>query len=116
MNASIIQKIEQEQLRSDIPSFRIGDTLKVYVRIKEGDKERTQLFTGTLIARDGQGLTETITLRRISYSVGVERVFPLHAPVVEKIEVERQGKVRAAKLYYLRGRSGKAARLKERRD
>lgn len=116
MNAQIISKIEEEQLKSDIPEFRVGDTVKVHVRIKEGGKERIQVFEGTVIARDGSGTGETYTVRRISHGVGIERVFPLHAPTVDKIEVSRRGKVRGAKLYYLRGRSGKEARLKERRD
>ncbi len=112
---TIIRKIEQEQLK-EIPDFRIGDTLRAHVKIVEGGKERIQMFTGTVIARDGSGLTETVTLRRISHNVGVERIFPLHSPNVPTFEVVRTGRTRRAKLYYLRGRSGKNARIKERRD
>ena len=115
MNADIINKIEQEQAKNDLPDFCVGDAVKVHVKIKEGGKERIQVFAGTVIARQGRGLTETFTVRRISHSVGVERVFPVHSPSVDKIEIERSSNIRQAKLYYLRGRSGKEARLKERR-
>lgn len=116
MRTAILDKISNEQLRKDEhPEFGIGDTIKIHVRIKEGEKERVQLFTGTVIARDGTGSSETITVRRISHGEGVERVFPLHSPAVAKIERERAGKVRRAKLYYLRDRVGKAARIKEKR-
>lgn len=110
---NIIREIEQEQLRKDIPNFRPGDTLKVHVKVKEGSRERIQIFEGVVIKRRGSGLRETYTARRVSYGVGVERTFPLHSPKVEKIEVSRRGKVRRAKLYYLRNLTGKAARIKE---
>ena len=115
MSGNIIEKINLEQQKESIPDFRIGDTVKVHAKIKEGDKERIQVFTGTVIARDGHGSTETFPVRRISFNVGVERVFPLHSPSVEKIEIERHGKARRAKLYYLRNRTGKKAKVKERR-
>lgn len=112
-----IQKINKEQVRTEPhPEFRVGDTVEVHVRIKEGNKTRTQLFTGTVIARSGCDIQETFTVRRISYGEGVERVFPLNSPNVEKIVVKRQGVVRRAKLYYLRGLSGKKARIKEKRQ
>src|SRR3954454_4571301 len=110
---SLIQEITKEQLRSDLPSFRPGDTLKVYVKVIEGTRERIQLFEGVVIKRHGAGISKTFTVRKISYGVGVERTFPLHSPKIEKIEVARRGKVRRAKLYYLRGLRGKAARIKE---
>ncbi len=109
----IFDTLAQEQIRKDIPVFRAGDTVKVHVRIREGDKERIQLFTGLVIARDGGGATETFTVRRESFGEGVERVFPLHSPMIEKIEVDRKGRVRRAKLYYLRGRRGKKAKVRE---
>ncbi len=116
MNTSVVEKIEQEQVREGgLPDFRVGDTVKVHVKIREGDKERIQVFTGTVIARDGKAATETFTVRRISYGEGVERVFPVNSPAIAAIEVQRKGRVRRAKLYYLRGRSGKKSRLKERR-
>ena len=116
MNKAILDKINQEQLKQEeIPQFGVGDTVSVHVRIREGDKERIQVYTGVVIARDGGGSTQTFTVRRISYGEGVERVFPLHAPTIAKIEVKRHGKIRRAKLYYLRGLSGKKARIKERR-
>lgn len=110
---NIVQLIAQEQLRKDIPSFRPGDTLKVYVKVIEGSRERIQLFEGVVIKRRGGGISETFTVRKISYGVGVERTFPVHSPKIDKIEVARRGKVRRAKLYYLRGLRGKAARIKE---
>ncbi len=110
---NLIQEITKDQLRSDIPSFRPGDTLKVHVKVIEGSRERIQLFEGVVIKRHGGGISETFTVRKISYGVGVERTFPLHSPKIEKIEVARRGKVRRAKLYYLRGLRGKAARIKE---
>ncbi len=109
-----IRAITSEQLRSDLPVLEIGDTLKVYLKVKEGNRERVQLFEGTLIARKNGGISETITVRRIASGVGVEKIFPLHSPNIDKIEVVRHGKVRRAKLYYLRGRVGKAAKVKER--
>ncbi|GIO36271.1 MULTISPECIES: 50S ribosomal protein L19 [Paenibacillus] len=110
---NIVQAITQEQLRKDIPSFRPGDTLKVHVKVIEGTRERIQLFEGVVIKRRGGGISETFTVRKISNGVGVERTFPLHSPKIDKIEVARRGKVRRAKLYYLRELRGKAARIKE---
>jgi len=110
---NLIQEITREQLRKDIPSFRPGDTLKVHVKVIEGTRERVQLFEGVVIKRRGGGISETFTVRKISYGVGVERTFPLHTPKIEKIEVARRGKVRRAKLYYLRALRGKAARIQE---
>jgi large subunit ribosomal protein L19 len=109
----LVQEITKEQLRKDIPSFRPGDTLKVYVKVIEGSRERVQLFEGVVIKRRGGGISETFTVRKISYGVGVERAFPLHSPKIDKIEVARRGKVRRAKLYYLRALRGKAARITE---
>lgn len=109
----LIKAVEQSQLRTDLPQLEIGDYLKVSLRITEGSRERIQVFEGTLIAMKGNGLSETITVRRVSYGVGVERVLPLHSPKIDQIEVVRKGVVRRAKLYYLRDRVGKAARLKE---
>ncbi len=108
-----IEKFNQGQLKSEVADFRIGDTVAVAVKIKEGQKERIQMFEGTVIARKGGGLTETFTVRRLSYGVGVERVFPVHSPNVESVKIVRRGKVRRAKLYYLRDRVGKAAKVKE---
>jgi len=110
---SLIQELTREQLRKDIPNFRPGDTLRVHVKVKEGSRERIQVFEGIVIKRRGGGISETYTVRKISYGVGVERTFPLHSPRVDKIEVLRRGKVRRAKLYYLRNLRGKAARIKE---
>ncbi|HYI92142.1 MAG TPA: 50S ribosomal protein L19 [Bryobacteraceae bacterium] len=107
-------KIANKSLRSDITEFRPGDTIRVHVRIKEGDKERTQAFEGTVIARNNTGVSETITVRKISFGQGVERIFPVNAPVIDHIDLVRTGLVRRAKLYYLRGLRGKAARLRER--
>ncbi len=111
---NIIEQLNQEQLRSDIPAFRPGDTVRVHVKVVEGTRERIQAFEGVVIKRQGAGVTETFTVRRVSYGVGVERTFPVHSPRLEKIEVVRQGLVRRAKLYYLRNLRGKAARIKER--
>ncbi|GGD68566.1 50S ribosomal protein L19 [Paenibacillus nasutitermitis] len=110
---NLVQLISQENLRSDLPNFRPGDTLKVHVKVIEGTRERIQLFEGVVIKRRGGGISETFTVRKISYGVGVERTFPLNSPKLEKIEVMRRGKVRRAKLYYLRSLRGKAARIKE---
>jgi large subunit ribosomal protein L19 len=107
MNA--IEKIQQEQVRTDLVPFKVGDTIKVYSRIKEADRERVQMFSGIVINKQGRGIAETFTVRRISYGEGVERIFPLHSPFIQKVEVERAGKVRRAKLYYLRKRIGKTA-------
>ena len=109
----IIGSIEQEQLRQDIPQFRPGDTVQVHAKIVEGSRERIQVFEGVVIKRRGGGLRETFTVRRVSYGVGVERTFPIHSPRIDKIVVTRRGKVRRAKLYYLRKLTGKAARIKE---
>lgn len=108
-----MEKINQEQCKTDIPDFKPGDTLKVHTKIIEGTTERIQVFTGVVIARKGSGINETFTVRRVSYGQGVERVFPLHSPRIAKIEVDRRGKVRRGKLYYLRDKVGKAARVKE---
>ncbi len=108
-----IEAFVSEQIKTEVTKFGIGDGVKVYVRIKEGDKERIQLFEGTVIARHGGGISESFTVRRVSYGVGVEKTFPLHSPNVSKIEVVREAKVRRAKLYYLRDRVGKAAKVKE---
>ncbi|MCY0887186.1 MAG: 50S ribosomal protein L19 [Alicyclobacillaceae bacterium] len=110
---NLLQLVAREQLRSDIPSFRPGDTVRVHVKVREGQRERIQVFEGLVIRRRGSAISATYTVRKISYGVGVERTFPLHSPKVDKIEVMRRGKVRRAKLYYLRGLSGKAARIKE---
>ncbi len=111
----IIEEIEKQYLKKDVPDFKIGDLVDVHVRIVEGDKERVQVFSGTVIARKGAGTRETFTVRRIVQGEGVERVFPLHSPNVVEIRPQRRAKVRRSKLYYLRGRRGKAARLRERR-
>jgi large subunit ribosomal protein L19 len=111
-NMSVLEKAVGGQLKKDLPSFRPGDTLRVHVKIIEGDKERIQPFEGVVIKRRGQLTGSTFTLRRVSFGIGVERIFPLHSPVVDRIEVIGQGRVRRAKLYYLRRRKGKAARLK----
>ena len=112
-NHKLIEAVTQSQLRTDLPSFRPGDTLKVHVRIIEGTRERIQVFEGVVIKRRGGGVSETFTVRKISSGVGVERTFPVHTPKIEKIEVKRRGKVRRAKLYYLRSLRGKAARIQE---
>ena len=108
-----VQAFASEQLKSELPKFGIGDGVKVYIKITEGEKTRTQMFEGTVIAKRGGGISETFTVRRVSYGVGVEKTFPLHSPNVEKIVVFREAKVRRAKLYYLRDRVGKAAKVKE---
>ncbi len=112
---NIIETLEKEQLRSDIPEFRPGDTVRVSVKVVEGKTERIQVFEGVVISRNGSGVRETFTVRRISYGVGVERTFMVHSPRLPKIEVKHRGIVRRAKLFYLRGLSGKAARIKERK-
>lgn len=111
----VIREIEKQQLRSDIPDVSPGDTVRVLVRVVEGDKERVQPFEGVCIARKGGGLRETLTVRKVSGGVGVERVFPLHSPSIAELKVLRKGKVRRAKLYYLRGLRGRKARIKEKR-
>ncbi|AJA48136.1 50S ribosomal protein L19 [Clostridium pasteurianum DSM 525 = ATCC 6013] len=109
----IIKAIEAEQIRTDLPEFNVGDTIKIDVKIKEGEKERIQAFEGTVIKKQNGGLRETFTVRRVAYGVGVERTFPINAPIIDKIKIVRRGKVRRAKLYYLRDRVGKAAKVKE---
>ncbi len=111
---NLIDLVEQEQLKKDLPLFGPGDTVRVHLKVVEGERERIQVFEGTVIARANGGLRETFTVRKISGGVGVERIFPLHSPMIAKIEVVRRGRVRRAKLYYLRERSGKAARIRER--
>lgn len=109
----VIKTIEQEQLKDSIPEFRVGDTIQVFYRIIEGTRERVQIFEGTVIKRQGSGVRETMTVRRLSYGVGVERTFFIHSPRIDQIKVTRRGKVRRAKLYYLRARQGKAAKVRE---
>ena len=113
---TVIAELEQAQLRTDVPDFRPGDTLKVHVRVVEGNKSRIQVFQGVVIRRQGAGVRETFTVRKVSYGVGVERTFPVHSPSIDKIEAVTRGRVRRAKLYYLRDLRGKAARIKERRE
>jgi large subunit ribosomal protein L19 len=114
MISPYLQKILNKNKRSDLPAFRIGDTIRVHVKIKEGDKERLQAFEGVLISQNNTGMGETITVRKTSFGTGVERIFPIHAPVIDHIDIVRTGRVRRAKLFYLRKLKGKAARLKER--
>ncbi len=109
----VIRAIEQQQIKSDLPDFHVGDTVKVHYRITEGNRERIQVFQGDVIRRHGESSRETFTVRKVSFSVGVERTFPVHSPKIEKIEVVRQGDVHRAKLYYLRNKVGKAAKIKE---
>lgn len=115
MTNPLIKAIDQAALRSDIPEFRPGDSVRVHVRVVEGSRSRVQVFAGVVIARNAGGVQEAFTVRKVSFGVGVERTFPLHSPIIEKIEVERRGDVRRAKLYYLRGLRGKAAKVKEKR-
>ena len=110
---TIIDQIEKEQLRSDITPFNIGDTVRVSVKVKEGDKERIQAYEGVVIAKKGSSIRETFTVRRVSFGIGVERTFPLHSPKIDKVVVIRKGKVKRAKIYYIRNLSGKAAKVKE---
>ena len=114
MQNALLSNFIKKHLRTDVPTFRPGDTIRVHVKIKEGDKERVQVFEGTVIARNNTGLGDTITVRKVSFGQGVERIFPLHCRTIDHIDIVRTGKVRRAKLYYLRGLKGKAARLKER--
>ncbi|NLI60168.1 MAG: 50S ribosomal protein L19 [Clostridiales bacterium] len=111
----VIRAIEKEQMKKDIPKFNIGDTVRVYVKVVEGTRERLQAFEGIVIQKKNGGIRETFTVRRLSYGVGVERVFPVHSPKIDRIDVIRRGKVRRAKLFYLRDRVGKAVRVKERK-
>ncbi|HOB42434.1 MAG: 50S ribosomal protein L19 [Bacillota bacterium] len=113
---NIIDTIEREQMRSDLPDFGPGDTVRVHVRVVEGARERIQVFEGVVIGRSGSGLSETFTVRKMSSGIGVERIFPVHSPKIDKVEVVRQGDVRKAKLYYIRGRVGKRARIREKRQ
>ncbi|ARU62421.1 50S ribosomal protein L19 [Tumebacillus avium] len=113
MNQELLKAITAEQIRQDIPQFKAGDTVRVHVKVKEGNRERIQVFEGVVIKRRGGGISATYTVRKMSYGVGVERTFPLHTPKVDKIEVTRRGRVRRAKLYYLRNLTGKAARIRE---
>ena len=114
--SKLIDAIDSQSLRDDIPAFRPGDSVKVHVKVVEGNRSRIQVFAGVVIARTGEGVREAFTVRKVSFGVGVERTFPLHSPIIDKIEVERRGDVRRAKLYYLRGLRGKAAKIKEKRD
>ncbi|MEW6138929.1 MAG: 50S ribosomal protein L19 [Thermodesulfobacteriota bacterium] len=111
---NVVEQIEKEHVRLDLPAFRVGDTCKVHVRIVEGNRERIQVFEGVVIARNRKGSRTSFTVRKVSYGIGVERVFPLHSPMIDKIEVVTRGRVRRSKIYYLRGLRGKAARIKER--
>ncbi len=113
---ALMRSVQEKYMRNDIPEFRPGDTVRVYVKVKEGDKERIQAFEGVVIRKRGGGTDATFTVRKVSYGIGIERTFPLHAPVIEKIEVLKRGIVRRARLYYLRERKGKAARIKEKKE
>ena len=115
MISPYLSKVLNKNKRTDLPEFRIGDTIKVHVKIKEGEKERLQIFEGVVLARKNSGMGENITVRKMSFGMGVERIFPIHAPVIDHIDIVRTGKVRRSKLYYLRALRGKAARLKERK-
>ena len=112
----LVEQVGKAALRDDVPDFRPGDSVKVHVRVIEGNRSRIQVFAGAVISRTGSGIAESFTVRKVSFGTGVERTFPLHSPIIEKIEVERRGDVRRAKLYYLRGLRGKAAKIKEKRD
>ncbi|HYA42460.1 MAG TPA: 50S ribosomal protein L19 [Syntrophobacteraceae bacterium] len=116
MGISLLETIERDHMRLDIPAFRIGDTVKVHVKIREGDKERIQVFEGLVIRSHRAKMGATLTVRKVSYGVGVERIFPVHSPQIEKIEVLRRGRIRRSRLYYLRQRVGKAARIREKRE
>ena len=113
MDASILRELTSDQLKTDIPEFGAGDTVRIHVRVIEGDKERTQIFEGTVIQRRGSGIQETFTVRKISQGIAIERIFPMHSPRISKIERLREGQVRRARLFYLRGRKGRAARIRE---
>jgi large subunit ribosomal protein L19 len=110
---NLIQSVDNSQMRANFPSIRAGDTVRVHVKIREGDKYRIQVFEGVVVARKRAGISSTFTVRKVSFGYGIERIFPLHSPIIDKLEVVKSGKVRRARLYYLRGRRGKAARLKE---
>ncbi len=113
LEMNVLEQITQEQIRTDLPELIVGDTVKVYVKVKEGSRERIQMFEGTIIKKNHGGIQETFTVRRVSYGVGVERTFPVNSPKIDKIEISRRGKVRRAKLFYIRERVGKAAKVKE---
>ena len=113
MDASILRELTSDQLKTDLPAFGAGDTVRIHVRVIEGDKERTQIFEGTVIQRRGSGIQETFTVRKISQGIAIERIFPMHSPRIAKIERLREGRVRRARLFYLRGRKGRAARIRE---
>ena len=113
MDASILRELASDQLKTDLPEFGAGDTVRIHVRVIEGDKERTQIFEGTVIQRRGSGIQETFTVRKISQGIAIERIFPMHSPRIAKIELMREGRVRRARLFYLRGRKGRAARIRE---
>ncbi len=113
MDASILRELTSDQLKTDLPEFGAGDTVRIHVRVIEGDKERTQVFEGTVIQRRGSGIQETFTVRKISQGIAIERIFPIHSPRIAKIERLREGQVRRARLFYLRGRKGRAARIRE---
>ena len=113
MDASILRELTSDQLKTDLPEFGAGDTVRIHVRVIEGDKERTQIFEGTVIQRRGSGIQETFTVRKISQGIAIERIFPIHSPRISKIERMREGQVRRARLFYLRGRKGRAARIRE---
>ncbi len=115
MSQQLLREITNEYQKSEVPAFRAGDTVKVSVKIKEGNRERIQVFEGLVIKRQGGGISETFTVRKVSYGVGIERTFPIHSPLVEKVDVLRRGKVRRARLFYIRGLSAKQSRIKERR-
>ena len=115
MTTPLIKELDTQSLRDDLPEFRAGDSVKVHVKVVEGNRSRVQVFAGTVIAKNAGGIQEAFTVRKVSFGVGVERTFPLHSPIIDKIEVERHGDVRRAKLYYLRGLRGKAAKIKEKR-
>ncbi|RYZ25343.1 MAG: 50S ribosomal protein L19 [Propionibacteriaceae bacterium] len=112
----LIDELDRASLRDDVPSFRPGDSVKVHVKVVEGNRSRVQVFAGVVISRAGDGLREAFTVRKVSFGVGVERTFPVHSPIIDKVEIDRRGDVRRAKLYYLRGLRGKAAKIKEKRD
>ncbi|MGI3784042.1 MAG: 50S ribosomal protein L19 [Janthinobacterium lividum] len=112
----LIDELDRASLRDDVPTFRPGDSVKVHVKVVEGNRSRIQVFAGVVISRAGDGLRESFTVRKVSFGVGVERTFPVHSPIIDKIEIDRRGDVRRAKLYYLRGLRGKAAKIKEKRD
>lgn len=115
MDSSILRELTSDQLKTDLPKFGAGDTVRIHVRVIEGDKERTQVFEGTVIQRKGSGIQETFTVRKISQGIAIERIFPMHSPRIAKIERLREGRVRRARLFYLRGRKGRAARIREKR-